>query len=54
MNLEGCLAIAFTVATVDPPLGAAIVGSCLKHTLNNEGICDILKLLSRIKGCFVF
>lgn len=30
MNLEGCLAIAFTVATVDPPLGAAMVGSCLE------------------------
>lgn len=30
MNLEGCLAIAFTVTAVDPPLGTAMVSSCLE------------------------
>ncbi|WP_330744723.1 hypothetical protein [Chryseobacterium sp. CP-77] len=30
MNLEGCLAIAFNVTAVDPPLGTAMVSSCLE------------------------
>lgn len=30
MNLEGCLAIAFTVISVDPPLGSAMTASCLE------------------------
>ncbi|MCE4064964.1 hypothetical protein [Chryseobacterium gleum] len=30
MNLEGCLAIAFNITAVDPPLGTAMVSSCLE------------------------
>ncbi|WP_241316076.1 hypothetical protein [Chryseobacterium arthrosphaerae] len=31
MNLEGCLAIAFTIINVDPPLGNAMISSCLEN-----------------------
>ncbi|MGG7439821.1 hypothetical protein ACQ7CU_17230 [Chryseobacterium arthrosphaerae] len=31
MNLEGCLAIAFTIINVDPPLGTAMISSCLEN-----------------------
>ncbi|RXM38507.1 hypothetical protein BOQ62_16490 [Chryseobacterium sp. CH21] len=30
MNLEGCLAIAFTITPVDPPSGTAMIGYCLE------------------------
>ncbi|THV56652.1 hypothetical protein [Chryseobacterium candidae] len=30
MNLEGCLAIAFTITPVDPSGGAAMIGYCLE------------------------
>ncbi|MDR3024054.1 hypothetical protein [Chryseobacterium sp.] len=30
MNLEGCLAVAFTIIAVDPPGGTAMIGACLE------------------------
>jgi len=30
MNLEGCLAVAFTITPLDPPSGNAMIGYCLE------------------------